>query len=74
MKAIALIQIGKDLNFCDFSLENYKGDEFEFMDTVRFHFEERVGPENISPLYVRLDYFMESKEYEIIDITLTETP
>lgn len=72
MKAIALIQTGNDLNVCDFSIPDYKGDEFEFMDTVRFHFEERVGPENITPVYVIAGYFKESKVYDVIDISLTE--
>lgn len=72
MKAIALIQVGTDLHVCDFEIKDYKDDELEFMDSVKFHFDERVGPENIDPIYVKAGYFRTAKEYDVIDISLTE--
>ena len=57
-KAIALIQEKRNLLICTFELECKDADEeFEFMDTCRFHFEERVSEPERHASHIMVDYF-----------------
>jgi hypothetical protein len=72
-KAIALIQIGRDLCVCDFSIPAEPGDmEEDFLGTAHFYFEEKHGPESVNIDSRFVDYFEASEEYEVLSITLCQ--
>lgn len=73
-KAIALIHIGKDLCFSDFSLDAEPNEDIDdFWNTANYVFNEKHGPDSVDITHRIVDYFEMTKEYEVIDIVLCES-
>lgn len=70
-RALAIIREGRDLHICLFEDSHYYESDFDFIDNVKFHFEERIS--NISDVakFSLNNYFSNGVDREILDITVT---